>query len=124
MLQKVPFFLLLLLKTSESYSLLCQHRSGRGSLPIQKPFGRIDGVVVADYRRSCVSTVKLSNLNSREGSYEGKVAQILDVEPPTLRFPIPQSVAICVRTFKFNRLFLRHLIFSKYFYRSNDFAAS
>lgn len=123
MLQKVHFFLLFLLKTSESYSLLCEHRFRRGSQPIQKPFGRRDGVVAND-RRPCILTMKLSNLNSREGSYEGKVAQILDVEPPTLRFPIPQSVSICLRTFKFNRLFLRHMIFSQNCYRSNVIVAS
>jgi hypothetical protein len=94
MLQKLPFFLLFLLKTSESYSVVCQHRAGRSSQPIKKSFDRRDGFV-AGHRKSYVSAMKLANANSREGSYEGKVAVRLDVESPTLRFPIPQSVAIC-----------------------------
>ena len=95
MIQKLPFFLFFLLKTSKSYPVICQHRAGRVSLPIQKPFDRRDEVV-ASRRKLNVSTMKLSNLNPREGSYEGEVAEILKIESPTLRFQIPQSVAIFI----------------------------
>jgi hypothetical protein len=95
MIQKLPLFLLFLLKTSKSFSLVCQHRAGRGSLPIKRHFDRRDGAVAGN-RKSYVFSMKLSNLNSREGSYDGKVAERLDVEPPPLRFQIPQSVAITI----------------------------
>ena len=90
MLQKLVF-LLFFLKTSKSYSL----RAGRVSLPIQKAFDKRDEVF-ASRRKLNVSTMKLSNLNSREGSNDGKVAERLKVESPTLRFQIPQMVAASI----------------------------